>query len=57
MLIGYGPRHAVDMAAKAFGLRVLPVKELIAPRTIGAMYRKGAYLPPPARRLIGLLKG
>lgn len=55
-LLGFGPRSTADMVAKSFGLRILPVKELISPRPVGVMYRKGAYLPPAARRLIALLK-
>jgi len=55
-LLGFGPKRTLDMAAKSFGLRILPVKELTSPRPVGVMYRKGAYLPPAARRLVELLK-
>jgi DNA-binding transcriptional LysR family regulator len=56
MLLGFGPRHGVEIAASAFRLKVLPVKELTLPRSVGVMYRKGAYLAPSAKRLIELLK-
>ena len=55
-LLGFGPKRTLEMAAKSFGLRILPVKELTWPRPVGVMYRKGAYLPPAARRLVALLK-
>lgn len=55
-LLGFGPRLTMDMAAKSLGLRILPVKELTYRRPVGVMYRKGAYLPPAARRLLDLLK-
>jgi len=56
-LLGFGPRCTAEMAAKSFGLRILPVKELTWPRPVGVMYRRGAYLPPAARHLIEILKG
>jgi len=55
-LLGFGPRRTAEMAATSFDLRILPVKELTWPRPVGVMYRKGAYLPPAARRLVELLK-
>jgi DNA-binding transcriptional LysR family regulator len=55
-LLGFGPRRAVEQAAAALRLKVLPVDELTHPRAVGVMYRKGAYLPPAAKRLIELLK-
>ena len=55
-LLGFGPKRMVEMAAAPLGLKVLRVKELALPRTMGVMYRKGAYLPPAATRLIELLK-
>ena len=56
-LLGFGPRCVVDTAAAApLRLKVLRVKELTLPRTVGVMYREGAYLPPAATRLIQLLK-
>jgi DNA-binding transcriptional LysR family regulator len=56
MLLGFGARRGVDIAASDFRLKVLPVKELTLPRSVGVMYRKGAYLAPSAKRLIELLK-
>jgi DNA-binding transcriptional LysR family regulator len=55
-LLGFGPRRSMQKAATSFRLKVLPVKELNWPRPVGAMYRKDAYLPPAARRLIELFK-
>jgi len=55
-LLGFGPRRVVEQAAAALRLKVLPVDELTLPRAAGVMYRKGAYLPPAAKRLIELLK-
>jgi DNA-binding transcriptional LysR family regulator len=55
-ILGFGPKRAIDMAVPGFHLKVLRVKELTFPRPVGAMYRKGAYLAPSARRLIELLK-
>jgi len=55
-LLGFGPRRVVEMAAAPLRLRVLRVQELTLPRAVGVMYRKGAYLPPAATRLIQLLK-
>ena len=55
-ILGFGPKRAIDMAAPGFHLKVLRVNELTFPRPVGAMYRKGAYLAPSARRLIELLK-
>lgn len=55
-LLCYGPRRAVEMAMSRLQLKVLPVKELTIPRSVGVMYRSRAYLPPAARRLIELLK-
>ena len=54
--LGFGPRRAIEVAAGPLGLKVLPVKELTLPRAVGVMYRRGAYLPPAAKRLIELLK-
>jgi DNA-binding transcriptional LysR family regulator len=55
-ILGFGPKRVTDMAAAPFQLKVLRIKELTFPRPVGAMYRKGAYLAPSARRLIELLK-
>lgn len=55
-LLGFGPRRHVELAAGPLQLKVLPVKELTLPRPGGVMYRKHAYLPPAAKRLIELLK-
>jgi len=55
-LLGYGPRRTAVMAARAFRLKILRIRQLTVPRPVGVMYRKGAYLPPAARRLIELLK-
>jgi len=56
MLLGFGPRRAAELAAPSFRLKMLPVRELTCPRSVGVMYRKGAYLPPAARALIELLR-
>jgi len=55
-LLGFGTKRMVEKAAAPLGLKVLRVKELALPRTMGVMYRKGAYLPPAATRLIQLIK-
>lgn len=55
-LLGFGPKRVVDMAAASLRLKALRVEELTLPRSVGVMYRKGAYLPPAATRLIQLLK-
>jgi len=54
--LGFGPRRHIEAAARSLRLKVLPVKELTLPRSVGVMYRQGAYLPPAAKRLIELLK-
>lgn len=54
-LLGFGPKRMVEMAAAPLALKVLRVTDLTLPRTMGVMYRKGAYLPPAATRLIQLL--
>jgi DNA-binding transcriptional LysR family regulator len=55
-LLGYVSKRVLQQAAGRFRLTVLPVKELTRPRTVGAIYRKDAYLPPAARRLLDILK-
>src|SRR5262245_11917620 len=56
-LLCFGPKCVVDTTAAPLRLKVLRVTELTLPRAVGVMYRKGAYLPPAATRLIQLLKG
>jgi DNA-binding transcriptional LysR family regulator len=53
-LLGFGPRWVVEKWAARHPLAVLPVRELTIPRPVGALYRKDAYLPSCARRLIEL---
>ena len=55
-LLGFGTKLMVEKAAVPLGLKVLRVPELALPRTMGVMYRKGAYLPPAATRLIQLIR-
>jgi DNA-binding transcriptional LysR family regulator len=55
-LIGFGPRRLIEKAGARFGLEVLAVDGLASPRPVGAIFRKDAYLPPAARRLIALFK-
>ena len=55
-LLGYVSKRVLQQAAGRFRLAVLPVKELTRPRPVGAIYRKDAYLPPAARRLLDILK-
>ena len=55
-LLGYVSKRVLEQAAGRFRLAVLPVKELTRPRPVGAIYRKDAYLPPAARRLLDILK-
>lgn len=56
-LLGFGSRLAVQMAMNRLQLKILPVPELTLPRSVGVMYRKGAYLPPAALQLIEALRG
>ena len=55
-LLGYATRRAIRESAPPFRLVELPVQELVSLRTIGVLYREGAYLSPAARRFIETLK-
>jgi DNA-binding transcriptional LysR family regulator len=55
-LVGLTSRRMIERAAPHFPIKALSVAELTLPRPIGVMYRKEAYLPPAARRLIELFK-
>ena len=55
-LLGYTSKQVVRLAAPRFRLREIPIKELAWRRPVGVIYRKDAYLPPAAKRLINILK-
>jgi DNA-binding transcriptional LysR family regulator len=55
-LVGITSKRLLQKAAPRFRLVQLPVKELTWRRSVGVIYRKDAYLPPAARRLLDLLK-
>jgi DNA-binding transcriptional LysR family regulator len=55
-LLDFTSRLAFEHAAPRYGLKEIPVKELEWRRPVGVMYRKEAYLPPPARKLIEILR-
>lgn len=55
-VLGFASRREVHEVARRFRLVELSVKGLPWTRTIGASYRKDAYLSPAAHRLIDLLK-
>ena len=55
-LLGYLSRRILRSADSRFGLRELPVKELVWRRPVGVIYREGGYLSPAARRFIEILK-
>src|ERR1043166_40928 len=54
--IGVNTRQFVRQEARKFPLVELPVKEMSVARDLSIIYRKGAYLSPAARRMIGILK-
>jgi len=55
-LLSFTSKRIVEQAAARFRLKELPVKELVMRRPVGVHYRKDAYLPPAARRIIEILK-
>ena len=55
-LLDFTSRLAFEHAAPRYGLKEIPVKELAWRRPVGVIYRREAYLPPPARRLIDILR-
>lgn len=55
-LLSYTPRRVLQQVGPRFHLKELAVKELTWRRPVGVIYRKDAYLPPAARRLIEILK-
>lgn len=55
-LLGFGSRTMMRFAATRFRLTPLPVKDIAVKRRVGIVYRKNAYLPPAALRLIDILK-
>ena len=55
-LLGYTSKQVVRLAAPRFRLREIQIKELAWRRPVGVIYRKDAYLPPAALRLIKILK-
>jgi DNA-binding transcriptional LysR family regulator len=55
-VLNLGSRRFLQQAASQSAHSILPVKELTSPRTIGAIYRRRAHLPPAARRFIEILK-
>ena len=54
--LGQSTRRAVRQISPILPVTVLPVKELIIPRSVMATYRKDGYLSPAARRFIEILK-
>ena len=54
--VGFISRRAVQSAARELGVVELPAKELVWRRSVRVIYRKDAYLSPPARRMIEVLK-
>ena len=55
-LLGFASDYFIARAPRSLKFRRLLVKDLTWHRQIGVCYRKGAYLPPAARRLIEELK-
>jgi DNA-binding transcriptional LysR family regulator len=55
-LLGYIPRRVLQSAGARFGLKELPVKELVWHRPVGLIYRESGYLSPAAKRFIEILK-
>lgn len=55
-LLGFCARRLLKQPVPPYALAELPVRELQWVRRIGVSYRKDAYLSPPARRLIDILK-
>lgn len=55
-LLCYGSVGGHRAAFAGLKLKPIAVKELSVPKPVGAMYRRDAYLPPAARRLIDLFK-
>jgi len=55
-LVGVTVKANVHAAAAQLRLKILPVKGLDWLRPVAVAYRKEAYLPPAARRLIEILK-
>jgi DNA-binding transcriptional LysR family regulator len=49
-------RGGIQEAASAFGLKILPVKELTWIRQVGIIYRRETYLPPALVRFIDIIK-
>ena len=54
--IGITTKQFLRQEARKFPLIELPVKKMTFDRTMSIIYRKGAYLSPAAKRLIGILK-
>jgi DNA-binding transcriptional LysR family regulator len=55
-LLSFGSTRLVQYVAARFRIRELHVNGLAFTRPLGVYYRKDAYLPPAARRLIEILK-
>jgi len=55
-LLCFVSRQVAQQSAERLRLKVLPIKELTLHRPIHVIYRKGAYLPPAAHRLIEILR-
>jgi DNA-binding transcriptional LysR family regulator len=55
-LLDYTSRLAFQHSAARYRLKEIRVPELKRRRTVGAMYRDGAYVSPAARRLLTLLR-
>ena len=55
-LLGFTSKRIAQEALRHYNFVELPVRELAYARSIGVYYRRGAYLPPVAKRFIEALK-
>lgn len=55
-LLSFNSRRALRLVGPRFRVKELPVEQMKWSRPVGVIYRNEAYLPPSARRLIGLLR-
>jgi DNA-binding transcriptional LysR family regulator len=55
-LLGFIGRGVFREIAPRFRLIEIPIKELMWRHPVGVIYRKDAYVPPAARRLVDILK-
>jgi DNA-binding transcriptional LysR family regulator len=54
-LIGVTVRHTLRHSGAQLPLKILPLKDLDWTRPVAVAFRRGAYLPPAARRFIDIL--